>query len=402
MKALKLALLTGSLLFTQILNADTLIIRADRVFTSTDQGVIENAAIVVNDGKISRIGPADSITAPEGSRVLQAAVVLPGLVDSHTLVGVSGSFNMHADQDGFESSDPAGAEYRVLDSFNPNEALVKYALKMGVTTLHVTPQPTAPIAGSSAIFKSSGNLADAMLIKPDAAMLFNLGVAPKSAFKGEKGPTTRMATAALIRAELYKARDWLNKKSDKRQPDLALKALAAVLTGDMQAIFTARREDDIATALRIAREFDLQPIIAYGTEAYLMRKVLADNRATVVLAPTMQRVSGMENANGTLEAATLLEAGNVPYVFATGYEAYVPKTRVLLWEVSMAIANGLEPETAVRAATIVPATLWGIDDRVGSLAKGKDADMVLFDGDPFEYTTHVQQVIVDGEVIERQ
>lgn len=401
MKALKLALLGGSLLFTQLVSAETLVIKADQVYTSTQHGILENAAIVVSDGKISQIGSADSITTPEGSRVIQTAVVLPGLVDSHTLVGVSGSFNMHADQDGFESSDPAGAEYRVLDSFNPNEALVKYALSMGVTTLHITPQPTAPIAGSTAIFKSSGNLADAMLVKPDAAMLFNLGVAPKSAFKGGKGPSTRMATAALIRAELYKAKDWLGKTEDERPPNLALQALAAVLTGDMQAVFTARREDDIATALRLAREFELQPIIAYGTEAYLMREVLSEKKATIVLAPTMQRVAGMENANGTLEAATLLEAGNVPFVFATGYEAYVPKTRVLLWEVSMAIANGLDAETAVRAATIDPATLWGIDDRVGSLTKGKDADMVLFDGDPFEYTTHVQQVIVDGRVIER-
>ena len=401
MKTLKLALLTGSLLFTQLVNAETLVIQAGKVFTSTDQGVIENAAIVVSDGKISRIGPADEINIPGDSRVLQAAVVLPGLVDSHTLVGVSGSFNAHADQDGFESADPTGAEYRVLDSFNPNEALVKYALKMGVTTLHVTPQPTAPIAGSTAIFKSSGNLADAMLIKPDTAMLFNLGVAPKSAFKGGNGPSTRMATAALIRAELYKAKDWSGKTEDKRPPNLALESLARVLSGDMQAIFTARREDDIATALRIAREFDLQPIIAYGTEAYLMREVLAANKATIVLAPTMQRVSGMERANSTLEAAALLEAGDVSYVFATGYEAYVPKTRVLLWEVAMAVANGLDAETAVRAATIEPATLWGINDRVGSLAEGKDADMVLFDGDPFEYTSHVQQVIVDGEVIER-
>jgi len=394
-------LLTGSLLFAQVVAAETLVIRADRVFTSTERGVIDNAAIVVTDGKISRIGANDEIDTPEGSRELRTAVVLPGLVDSHTLVGVSGSFNMHADQDGFEVSDPAGAEYRVLDSFNPNESLVKYALKMGVTTLHITPRPTAPIAGSTAIFKSSGNLADAMLIKPDAAMLFNLGEAPKSAFGGGKGPSTRMATAALIRAELYKAREWSAKAEDKRQPDLALKALAAVLSGDMQAIFTARREDDIATALRLAREFKLKPIIVYGTEAYLMRDILADQNATIVMAPTMQRVGGMETGNGTLEAAALLEAGNVSYVFATGYEAYVPKTRVLLWEVAMAVANGLDAETAVRAATIDPATLWGIDERVGSLEKGKDADMVLFDGDPFEYTTHVEQVIVDGKVIER-
>lgn len=392
-------LLAGSLVLSQPVLADTLVVYADTLFTSTDQGIIENAAVVIEDGRIVQVGPSDSVDTVEGARVLNAEIVLPGLIDSHTLVGVSGSFNIHADQDGFEASDPAGAEYRVLDSFNPNEVLVKYALQMGVTTLHVTPQPTAPIAGSTSLFKSAGTLADAMLLKPDATMWFNLGVAPKTAFQ-DKGPSSRMSTAALIRSELYKARDWISKPADERSPDLAMEALAAVLQGEMKAVFTAHREDDIATALRLAGEFGLQPIIAYGTESYLMRETLVASRATVVLAPAMQRVSGLERANTTLEAAALLEDGGVPFVMATGYEAYVPKSRVLLWEMAVAIAHGLDAETAVRSATIDAAVLWGIDDRVGSVAAGKDADLVLFDGDPFEYTTRVKHVIVDGEVVE--
>jgi imidazolonepropionase-like amidohydrolase len=380
-------------------SAETLLVTADTLYTSSDAGVIEGGAVLIDDGRIAAVGPLASMSVPAGTRTLEAAVVLPGLVDSHTLVGVSGSYNVDADQDGFEASDPAGARYRVLDSFNPRELLVNEALKLGTTTVHVTPRPTAPIAGSTAVFKTSGTVADEMLIRRDPAVLFNLGVAPKQAFGDQGGPGTRMATAALIRGEFTRAREWAAKDEDERDRDLGLEMLAKVLAGDALAVFTAHREDDIATALRLAREFDLRAVINYGTEAYLMRETLREHDATVVLAPPMQRATGMEKWNSTLEAAALLHDGDVPFVFATGYEAYVPKSRVLLWEVAMAVANGLPAETAVRAATIEPAELWGVADRVGSLEPGKDADLVLFDGDPFEYTTHIKHVVVGGEVV---
>lgn len=396
---LLLTLLTALSALPALSQAETLYVTADTMFTSGPAGVIENAALVVENGTISAVGPAADIAVPAGARSVEAAVVLPGLIDSHTVVGVNGAWNIPADQDGFEASDAAGAEYRVLDSFNPLERLVSYALSMGATTLHVTPQPTAPIAGSSAIFKSRGQVADDMLLKADAAMLFNLGAAPKSAFADQGGPSTRMATAALIREQFYAARHWAAEDEDDRKPDLAMSALARVLSGETKAVFTAHREDDIATALRIAAEFDLEPVIAYGTEAFLMRPLLAAANATVILAPPMQRVSGMERWNSTLEAAALLGDGDVSFVLATGYEAYVPKSRVLLWETGMAAANGLSRERAISSVTIDAARLWGIEDRVGSLEVGKDADLVLFNGDPLEYTTLVEHVIIDGELV---
>jgi imidazolonepropionase-like amidohydrolase len=130
-----------------------------------------------------------------------------------------------------------------------------------------------------------------------------------------------------------------------------------------------------------------------------MRPLLAAANATVILAPPMQRVSGMERWNSTLEAAALLGDGDVSFVLATGYEAYVPKSRVLLWETGMAAANGLSRERAISSVTIDAARLWGIEDRVGSLEVGKDADLVLFNGDPLEYTTLVEHVIIDGELV---
>jgi imidazolonepropionase-like amidohydrolase len=375
--------------------ADTFYIKAKTLYTSSDEGVLSNAIILVKDGKINKVGT--NINVPTDAKVIEADVVTPGLIDSHTVVGVSGAYNVGADQDAFERVDNMGAEYRILDSFNPNETLVAHARKFGVTTIHVTPQPAAPVGGVAALFKTYGQTADEMALRTETAMMFNLGEAPKFFFKDSTGPSTRMATASIIRESLYKAKTWMEKDKDERKMDLAMVALAKVLSGEIDAMFTAHRDYDISTALRIAKEFDLKPIINYGTEGYLMRDTLKAAGATVIAAPTMQRSSPGQKENASLEATRFLLAANIPFVFSSAYEGYVPKTRVLLWEIAIAVANGLDKEAAIDAATIVPAKLWGVSKRIGSIEKGKDADLVLYNGDPFEYTSKVTGVYINGE-----
>jgi imidazolonepropionase-like amidohydrolase len=376
-------------------SAQTFYIKANTLYTSSNDGVLNNAVIVVKDGKIDKVGT--NIEVPSNATVIEAKVVTPGLIDSHTVVGVSGAYNVDADQDAFEKVDNMGAEYRILDSFNPNETLIAHARKFGVTTIHVTPQPAAPVGGVTALFKTYGQTADQMALRTETAMMFNLGEAPKYFFGDNTGPSTRMATASLIRESLYKAKAWIQEDKDKRKPDLAMEALAKVLSGDIDAMFTAHRDYDIATALRIAKEFDLKPIINYGTEGYLMRDTLKAAEATIITAPTMQRSSPGQKENASLEATRFLQAANIPFVFSSGYEGYVPKTRVLLWEMAIAVANGLDREAAINAATIVPAKLWGVSKNIGSIEKGKDADLVLYDGDPFEYISKVTGVYINGE-----
>lgn len=375
--------------------AQTLYIKANTLYTSSDNGVLSNAVIVVKDGKIEKVGT--NITVPTDAEVIQADVVTPGLIDSHTVVGANGAYNVDADQDAFERIDNMGAEYRILDSFNPSEILIAHARKFGVTTIHVTPQPAAPVGGVTALFKTYGQTADQMALRTQTAMMFNLGETPKAYFSDTTGPSTRMATVSLIRESLYKAKAWSQEDKDKRKPDLAMQALAKVLSGDLLAMFTAHRDYDISTALRIAKEFDLKPIINYGTEGYLMRDALKAAKATIITAPTMQRSSPGQKENASLEAARFLQAANIPFVFSSGHEGYVPKTRVLLWEMAIAVANGLDKEAAINAATIVPAKLWGISEKVGSIEKGKDADFVLYNGDPFEYISKVTGVYINGK-----
>jgi len=235
------------------------------------------------------------------------------------------------------------------------------------------------------------------------------GENPKNCGRRGQAPVTRMATAQIIRKALLDARNYLLKQeewetSEKKDPskkpgsDLKLEALGKVVKGDLSAVFVADREDDIATAIRIGQEFKLRMMLAKATEGYLVREIIRRAGVPVLIGPTMQRLDALQTENATLENAALLADASIPIAFMTGFEGYVPKTRVLLCEAAVAMANGLGFERALRAATIDAARILGIDDRVGSLQPGNDGDVVLFDGDPFEYTTHVETVVVNGEI----
>jgi imidazolonepropionase-like amidohydrolase len=230
-------------------------------------------------------------------------------------------------------------------------------------------------------------------------VVFNLGEAVKANSGGkDKAPGTRMATAAIIRQALLDARAYAAADDSEDKVDLDKQALARLLAGELPALFTVHREDDIATAIRIAAEFELELWLHYATEGYLVRDLIRASGARVLLGPTMLRLEGIQGLNASLENPALLHRAGVPISFATGHEGYVPKSRVLLFEMAIAVANGLPARAAIEAATIDAARLLGVDGRIGSIERGKDADLVLFDGDPFEYTSQVQAVIIDGRV----
>lgn len=387
---------------------------ADRLYTSGgDHQGGKPGVVLIEDGKVA--GIVEGSKAPDGYQQMHAAYVTPGLIDAKTTAGISGEYNIPADQDQDEATDPNTADVRAFDSFNPSERLIEYINSYGVTTIQVAPGLSNPIAGQAAIFKtrgekSPGMTADQMAVKQVSALVFDLGESPKAVYGGrKKPPATRMMTAEIIRkafndAQAYTKKwdDWnkSEKKDPTRQPAREPKAeiFSRVLKGEVPAIFNAYREDDIATALRIAKEFGIKPMISSATEGYLLRDVIKSSGAQVLAGPTLERISGLETMNATVENAALLEDVGIPVALMTGYESYVPKNRVLLLEAGVAAANGLGFDRALRSSTIDAARILGISDRVGSLEKGKDADVVLYDGDPFEYTSHVTAVLVDGKV----
>ena len=396
--------------------AQQLAVEAETVYTVGPAGTIKNGVILIQDGKITAVGPANKIRVPKGSKRLQAKIITPGLIDAQTSLGLSGIYNVGADQDQDETTNPNTAEVRALDSFNPREPLLAFVRSYGVTTFQTVPGWSNPIAGQAAIIKNHGMNVEQMALKKTSAMIFNLGNAPKVTYgRNGKSPTSRMGTAALIRQALVKAQEyeekwkqWEGTDKDKKDPskrperDLKKEALAQLLEGKIPAIFVAHREDDIVTALRLGREFNLKVILSQATEGYLVREELRRSGVPVLVGPTLQRVGSMETFNTTLENAALLAESGIPIAFSAGFESYVPKNRVLLFEAAVAAVNGLGVERALRAATLDAARILGIADRVGSLEPGKDADLVLYDGDPFEYTSHVEAVVINGEVVYRR
>src|SRR5581483_11462842 len=216
-----------------------------------------------------------------------------------------------------------------------------------------------------------------------------------------KLPNTRMGTANLVRTAFAQAQDYLRKKKGETPPPVNLKqeALALALLGKVPVIFSAHRADDLATALRLAKEFELKPVLSLATEGYLVADQIAAAKAPVFVHPTMQRPAGMETIHGQLGNAAALTAQGIPLAICTSFEGYVPKTRVLRYEAAIAMVNGLGFDRALKSITLDAARILGIDDRFGSIEVGKIADLVLYDGDPFEHATHVTHTLIDGRVI---
>ncbi len=342
---------------------------------------------------------------PDGWPVLTAAVVTPGLIDAHTVVGLSGAVNVGADQDQDEMSDPNQADLRVMDSFNPREPLLEFLCREGVTVVHAVPGRANVDRRTDGHLPHVGRTAESMTLRFPAGLLVNLGevaqgvVHPSPADDahghGRSVADGLVAGPAIMRAKLAAA-----KSEDKRPPHNAkLEALGLALDGKVPVIFAAHRADDMGTALRLAKEFNLRPRLDLATEGYLMADRLAEAKVPVVVHPTMQRPGSMETYHSHLCNAAVLAEHKIPLAIGTGFEAYVPKTRVLRHEAAMAMVNGLGYERALRAITLDAARILGIDAERGSIDTGKVADLVLFDGDPFEHATHVTHTLIDGRVV---
>ena len=391
---------------------------------------IENAVVIAGaDGRIAWVGPAAEADIPDGTDVLEAAVVTPGLVDARSVVGLSGALNSNVgpvrDQDQLERSSPLQPDLRAIDAYDANETLVEWVRSYGVTTLHTGHGPGALISGQTMIAKTRGRNVDQAVVVPARMLASTLGNAVSSNFQS---PGTSAKGVAMLRNALHGAQAYLEQvrkaeeagddedggngdenggengdaeedadaKSAPQPPprDLSKEALGQVLDGELSLLIAANTVPEIAAALRLQREFGFDLVLDSAAESYLLLDEIREAGAPVLLHPTMSRVR-----NGSYETASKLADAGIPFAIQTGFEGYVPKTRVLLWEAAIAAANGLGMERALEAVTLSPARILGIDDRVGSIEVGKDADLALFDGDPFEYTSHICGVIIESEVL---
>jgi imidazolonepropionase-like amidohydrolase len=375
-------------------------VRGDTVYTMTGAPIRDGIVLIGANGKIERVGPAASVQTPSSYRTLRARVVTPGLIDGHTVVGLAGALNQPHDQMQLERSAPVQPELRAVDAYNARETLVQWLRAHGITTIHTGHAPGALISGQTMIAKTRGEEVEDAVIEPIAMIASTMGEGGLA--QGDRSPGTRSKAIAMLRTELLKAQDYLARSSgpeDKRPTrDLRLEALGRVLSKERPLMVTAHRATDIQNALRVAREFDVRLVLDGASEAYLLIDQLKAASVPVILHPTMWRAVG-EAENLSMETAARLRDAGIPFALQSGYEDYVPKTRVVLFEAALAAARGLTFEQALNSVTLEAARILGIDKRVGSLEAGKDGDVALFDGDPFEYTSHVTGVVIDGRIV---
>jgi imidazolonepropionase-like amidohydrolase len=397
------ALLLALAAATTTHGADALAVRGRTVHTVSGASLTDGV-VLIRDGKIVEVGPASKVRIPAGARVLEAEVVTPGLIDAHCTVGVSGLFNTSHDQDQLDRSAPLQPELRALDAYNPLDRLVAWVRSFGVTTVLTGHAPGELLSGQTAVMKTRGTTAEEAVVRNPAAVSVTLG--PDGLRSGDKSPGTRGKAVAMLRAQLVKAREYGEKRKgapDDERParDLGLEILVDVLERKIPLLITANRAQDLAGALRLREEFGFDLILDSAAEAYLMADAIRETGVPVIVHPTMARPWGdMENAS--FENAGRLADAGIAIALQGGYESYVPKARVVLFEASVAAANGLGTMRALRAITLDAAKILGVAERVGSLEPGKDADLALFDGDPFEYTSRATATIVGGEVFEHR
>jgi imidazolonepropionase-like amidohydrolase len=431
-------------------------VRGETVYTMAGAPIRDGVVLIGADGRIERVGPAAEVQVPAGYRTLTGRVVTPGLVDAHSVVGLAGAMGQPHDQDQLDRNEAIAPELRAIDAYNAREQLVEWLRGYGVTTVHTGHGPGALVSGQTMIVKTRGDDVGEALVDTTTMLAFTLGPSVTGNFRNAG---TRSRGVALLRAELQKAREYdrrrggtgggnrggggasgpeggmadgdrataaANARTADRatnEPrandrgggntggsrgggggdgpgarDLGLEMLARVLNREVPALITAQRVPEILAAIRLKEEFGFDLVLDGAAESYLVIDEIRRANVPVILHPTMVRLGG-ETGHATLETAARLRAAGITVALQSGFEGYVPKTRVVLFEAALAAANGLSMEDALRTITIDAARIIGVGDRVGSLERGKDGDVAIFDGDPFEYTSHVCATIIDGRVV---
>ncbi|MFL6138865.1 MAG: amidohydrolase [Frankiaceae bacterium] len=368
---------------------------------------IESGTVLVEDGRIAAVGGAD-LAPPEGARIVDATGrwVLPGFVDAHTHLGVHEDGEGWAGEDTNEMTEPNTAHVRAIDAINPADVGFRDALSGGVLAVNVTPGSGNPIGGQSVAVRTWGRRVDDMVLRQPSGMKSALGENPKRVHGERKRmPSTRLGVAAVLRGAFTEARDYQRKldggsaEDGPPEVDLKLEALAMVLRREIPWRQHSHRADDIATALRLADEFGYDLVIDHGTEAHLLADELAARRVPVLVGPTLGSRSKVELRNRSLRTPGLLAKAGVEVSLITDHP--VVPIRFLVHQATLAMREGLDRDTALRAITVNPARVLGIDDRVGSIAPGKDADLCIWTGDPLDVMQRVEVAFIDGREVYR-
>jgi len=372
--------------------------------------LIDDAGLIAGVGRWKE----GEVFFPAGTEIInaQGKVVMPGLVEAHCHVGILEEIYRDDGDDLNETTDPVTPHLRAIDAINPEDVAFNDALLGGVTTLGTGPGSANVFGGETAVLKSCPSpVVDRMVLRQPAGLKIALGENPKRIYGGQqKSPRTRMATAALLRQTLVAAENYgrrlggeilaednKGKTASHPERDLKLEAVLRALRGEIPVRAHAHRADDIMTAIRIADEFGLRLTIEHGTEAHKVAPELAARNIPVVVGPLLSNRSKVELKDKDFRTPLLLYEAGVKIAFMTDH----PVTPIQhLWLcAALAVKEGLPVEAALQAITINAAEILGVADRVGSLERGKDADILILSGAPLEISTRIEQVIINGKTV---
>ncbi|MFP5346225.1 MAG: amidohydrolase [Actinomycetes bacterium] len=371
-----------------------------------DGDPVENGTVLVRDGRVAAAGT--SVDVPDGVRVVDArgAWVLPGFVEAHGHVGIHEESDGWAGEDTNEKTDPNGARLRALDAVNPADEGFRDALSGGVTTAVVKPGSANPIGGQTVALKCWGRVVDEMVVRQPASVKSALGENPKRVYGEQKKlPSTRLGVAAVIRDAFTKAQDYRAKRdkaaasSEPFDHDLTSEVLVRVLDGELPWSQHCHRADDIATAIRLSEEFGYRLVVNHGTEGHLLADLLAEKGIDVIIGPLFTTRSKVELRQRHLRNPGILARAGVRIAITTDHP--VVPINFLVHQATLAVKEGLDRDEALRALTVNPARIMGLDDRVGSLAEGRDGDVVVWSGDPLDVMSRARLVFVGGREVYR-
>ncbi len=385
----------------------SILIKNGKLIRMTSENNDLLADILIEDGKIIKID--ENIKHQEGYLLIDAKnnYITPGLIDPHCHIGMWEDGMGFEGADGNEVTDPITPNLDAIYGINPLDPCFKEAYKAGITTTVTGPGSANVIGGTFTAVKTYGNDLEEMILKTPATMKSALGENPKRVYSSQnKTPSTRMATAALFRETLIKTKEYLQQKENVKNKDKDFKinfkfeALKDVLENNMLIKTHAHRADDIMTAIRIAKEFDLNMTIEHCTEGHLITNILKKNSVKPILGPLITERSKIELKNLSMKAPSILEKANIKFALMTDHP--VIPIQYLPIQAALAVREGLNELTALKSITITAAKFTGIDDRVGSIEEGKDADLVIWNNFPLDWQAIPEYVLINGKIVHKK
>ena len=396
--------------------AEVLAIRGGRVVPVSGPE-IEDGVVLIESGKIKAVGRAADVRIPDGARIVDVAGgwVLPGLVESHSVLGRR---TPSGPPEGDELADPVTAGLRILDAVNPFDKRFEQTARAGITTLMITPGRANVIGARPAVVKPQGTTVEEMALLETAGIKFTLGEGPKDAFGGrDRLPRTRMGSAYVVRRSLLEAAEYGRKRKEHEEKlaafqggegeeppsaparNLDLEPLVDLLDGKIPAFIECHRADDIQTALRLVDEFGFRAVLVGAAEGYKLAGEIERRGLPVVVGLLGVGPKRFETMNVTISNAAELAQAGVKVAIGADDAYGIGAQEELALAAALAVKGGLDREMALRAVTLAAAEILGVAHRVGSLEAGKDADVVVYTGDPFHYLTRVAHVFIDGKEI---